>query len=68
MDELELVYLWVEGVYVEAKLEDRKVAVLVALSDGRKVLVALKSGHRESAQSWGHLLRHLRPRGLAHCF
>jgi transposase-like protein len=67
LDDLEVVYLWVDGVYVKAGLEDRKAAVLVALaglSDGRKVVVALKSGQRESTQSWGSLLRDLRARGL----
>ena len=52
---------------MKAGLEDRKAAVLVplaGLSDGRKVLVALRSGPRESAQSWASLLRDLRARGL----
>lgn len=65
--ELEVVYLWVDGVYVKAGLEDRKAALLVALaglSDGRKVVLALQAGQRESAESWGRLLRDLRARGL----
>jgi len=67
LDELEVVYLWVDGVYVKAGLEDRKAAVLVVLaglSDGRKVLVALRSGQRESTASWAGVLRDLRSRGL----
>jgi len=67
LDELEVVYLWVDGIYVKAGLEDRKAAVLVALaglSDGRKVLVALRSGQRESTHSWASLLRELKARGL----
>jgi transposase-like protein len=67
LDDLEVVYLWVDGVYVKAGLEDRKAAVLVllaGLSDGRKVLLALKSGHRESAESWASILRDVRARGL----
>ena len=67
LDDLQVVYLWVDGVYVKAGLEDRKAVVLVVLaglSDGRKVLVALRSGHRESTQSWGSLLRDLKARGL----
>ena len=67
LGELEVVYLWVDGIYVKAGLEDRKAAVLVALaglSDGRKVLLALRSGQRESTQSWADLLRDLRARGL----
>ena len=64
---LEIVYLWVDGVYVKAGLEDRKAALLVALaglSDGRKVVLALQAGARESAESWGRLLRDLKVRGL----
>lgn len=67
VDELEVVYLWVDGVYVKAGLEKDKAAVLVALaglSDGRKVLVALRSGARESTEAWAALLRDLRARGL----
>jgi transposase-like protein len=64
---LEVVYLWVDGIYVKAGLEKEKAAVLVALaalSDGTKRVVALKSGHRESTESWGELLRDLRRRGM----
>ena len=59
---LEVVYLWVDGVY-KAGLEKEKAALLVAvagLADGRKVLVALEAGHRESEASWSALLRTLR--------
>ena len=67
LDELRGVYLWVDGVYVKAGLEDRKAALLVAmagLSDGRKVVLAVQSGQRESTESWSRLLRDLRARGL----
>lgn len=67
LEPLEVVYLWVDGVYVKAGLEDRKAALLVAvagLSDGRKVVLALHSGQRESTESWAGLLRALRARGL----
>jgi transposase-like protein len=65
--DLEPVYLWVDGVYVKAGLEKDKAARLVALAalrDGRKVIVAVESGHRESTESWAALLRDLRRRGL----
>jgi len=55
LDDLEVVYLWVDGVYVKAGLEKEKAAMLVALaglSDGSKTLVALTSGYRESTESW----------------
>jgi putative transposase len=67
LDELEVVYLWADGVYVKAGLEKDKAAVLVliaGLSDGSKVLLALQSGHRESTESWSGVLRSLRDRGL----
>jgi transposase-like protein len=51
LEELEVVYLWVDGVYVKAGLEKEKAAVLVALAaltDGRKAIVAIEPGYRES--------------------
>jgi len=65
--DLEVVYLWVDGVYVKAGLEKEKAAVLVvlaALRDGRKELVALVPGHRESTEAWSAVLRDLKARGL----
>ena len=51
IDDLEVVYMWVDGVYVKAGLEKEKAAVLVvmaALSDGSKVVVSAVPGYRES--------------------
>jgi putative transposase len=65
--DLEVVYLWVDGVYVKAGLEKDKAAILVvlaALRDGRKVILAVESGYRESTESWAALLRDLKRRGL----
>jgi len=65
--ELEVVYLWVDGVYVKAGLEKEKLALLVAiagLSDGRKVVLAVEPGYRESTESWADLLRDLKERGM----
>lgn len=67
LSELELVYLWADGLYVKAGLEDSKAALLVligALADGRKVVLAVESGVRESTESWASLLRDLKARGL----
>lgn len=67
LDEIEPVYLWVDGVYVKAGLEKDKAALLVAIagcSDGRKELVALVAGHRESEAAWSSVLRDLKRRGL----
>ena len=68
LDELEVVYVWADGVYVKAGLEKDKACVLVmiaALSDGSKALLAIESGYRESKESWSSVLRSLRDRGLA---
>jgi transposase-like protein len=65
--DLEVVYLWVDGVYVKAGLEKEKAAVLVALGglrDGRKVVLAVEPGVRESSEAWSAVLRDLRDRGM----
>ena len=67
LEDLEVVYLWVDGVYVRAGLEKEKAAVLVAiagLSDGRKTVVAVTSGYRESTAAWSEVLRDLKQRGM----
>ena len=67
LDNLEVVYMWVDGVYVKAGLEREKAAILVvmaALSDGSKVVVSVVPGYRESTRSWSEVLRDLRDRGL----
>jgi putative transposase len=64
---LEVVYLWVDGVYVKAGLEKEKAALLVAiggLSDGQKVVLSVEPGYRESAESWSGVLRDLKQRGM----
>ena len=67
LDDLEVVYMWVDGVYVKAGLEKEKAAVLVvmaALSDGSKVVVSAVPGYRESTENWSDVLRDMRRRGL----
>ena len=67
LGELELVYMWVDGVYIKAGLDKTKAALLVAigaLSDGRKVILAVEPGYRESVESWAEELRSLKERGL----
>jgi len=68
LGDLHVTYLWVDGVYVKAGLEKDKAAILVAiavLDDGRKVVLAVQPGHRESTASWSELLRDMNARGLA---
>lgn len=65
--EEQVVYLWADGIYVKAGLEKEKACLLVvvaALADGRKVLLAVQSGYRESTESWAALLRDLKRRGM----
>jgi putative transposase len=65
--DLEVVYVWADGLYVKAGLEDSKAALLVvvgALRDGSKVVLTIDSGQRESKESWARVLRDLRDRGL----
>ena len=67
LDDRELVYAWADGIYVKAGLEKDKAALLVvigAMSDGRKEVLAVWPGHRESTESWLKVLRDLRDRGL----
>jgi putative transposase len=62
------VYLWVDGVHCSVRLgEDDRLCLLVILgatADGRKELVAVQSGYRESEESWRSLLLELQARGL----
>ena len=62
------VYVWADGVYVQARLEDDAQCLLViirATAEGKKELVALADCIRESAQSWKELLLYLKRRCLA---
>lgn len=63
----EYVYIWADGVYFNVRLEDDRLACLVIIGvrpDGRKELVALEDGYRESTESWASVLRDLKRRGL----
>jgi len=67
LSDVTLVYLWADGVYVKAGLEDSKAALLVLIgadAEGRKQVLAVTSGARESTASWAGVLRELKARGL----
>lgn len=67
LSEIEVVYMWVDGVYVKAGLEKDKAALLVAvggLSNGEKVILAVEPGYRESIESWSGVLRDMKERGM----
>ena len=62
------VYVWADGVYLQARLEPQAECMLViigATPEGKKELVGFQVGTRESAQSWRELLVGLKARGLA---
>jgi putative transposase len=62
------VYIWADGVYLQARMEDSAACMLVVIGatpEGRKELVGFQVGVRESAQSWRELLIDLKARGLA---
>ncbi|MEL6107651.1 MAG: IS256 family transposase [Planctomycetota bacterium] len=64
------VYVWADGIYAKVRLEDdanKKQCLLVlmgATADGKKELIAVLDGYRESEQSWSELLLDLKQRGL----
>jgi len=61
------VYFWVDGIHLEARLEDQAQCILViigATPEGKKELVGFTDGMRESAESWRELLLDLKRRGL----
>jgi putative transposase len=62
------VYLWVDGVHFNIRLEEDRQCILVlmgATADGQKELIAIADGYRESEQSWTELLLDVKSRGLS---
>jgi transposase-like protein len=67
LSDVDYVYLWVDGIHVNIRLEEHKLCLLVMIgvrADGRKELVALTDGYRESSESWADLLRDCARRGM----
>ncbi|MEI7866218.1 MAG: IS256 family transposase [Chthoniobacterales bacterium] len=61
------VYVWADGIHLQARLEDEKQCILViigATPEGKKELLGFTDGARESAQDWRELLLDLKSRGL----
>jgi putative transposase len=61
------VYIWVDGIHFGVRLDQDRVCTLVIIgvrADGKKELVALTDGHRESTESWAGLLRDAKRRGM----
>jgi putative transposase len=64
----EYVYVWADGVHFNIRLEEDRQCILVlmgATADGRKELIAITDGFRESEQSWRALLLDVKARGLS---
>jgi transposase-like protein len=64
---VDYVYLRADGIHVNIRLEEHKLCLLVMIgvrADGRKELIALADGYRESAESWADLLRDCARRGM----
>jgi putative transposase len=67
LSRVDYVYLWADGIHVNIRLEEAKLCLLVLVgvrADGRKELVALADGYRESEGSWADLLRDCARRGI----
>ncbi|MGJ6970123.1 IS256 family transposase [Streptosporangium sp. G11] len=65
---VDYVYLWADGIHVNIRLEEHKLCLLVMIgvrADGRKELIALTDGYRESTESWADLLRDCKRRGMS---
>src|SRR5919112_1203543 len=68
LSEKDYVYIWVDGIHTKVRLgRDERLCCLVIVGariDGKKELVALQDGYRESEESWAELLRDLKKRGM----
>ncbi|MGH8473805.1 MAG: IS256 family transposase, partial [Gammaproteobacteria bacterium] len=63
----DFIYVWVDGVHFNIRLEDDRLAALVVVGvrpDGTKEVIAIEDGYRESTESWLAVLRDLKARGM----
>jgi len=60
------VYIWADGIYCNVRMENRQCLLVIigATKDGKKELIAIDSGFRESDLSWTELLLDIKRRGL----
>lgn len=64
---LPIVYVWVDGIYLKAGIADERACLLVVIGadvSGKKHLLAIAEGYRESKESWLEVLRQLKARGM----
>jgi transposase-like protein len=67
LSSVDYVYVWADGIHVNIRLEDERLCLLVLIgvrADGRKELITLTDGYRESEGSWADLLRDAKRRGM----
>jgi putative transposase len=67
LSEHRFVYAWADGIYLKAGLGTERACLMVLIgadTEGKKHLIGLREGYRESAESWGSLLKDCRRRGL----
>jgi transposase-like protein len=67
LSERKYVYIWADGIYLKAGLGTEKACLMVLIgadTEGKKHLIALREGYRESTGSWSALLADCRKRGL----
>jgi transposase-like protein len=68
LSEKRYVYFWADAIHLKIRLSDEKACILCIIaadSEGKKELVAIQEGYRESETSWRDLLLDLRQRGLS---
>jgi transposase-like protein len=66
-DEIRYVYIWADGIYFNIRLDEARPCLLVimgATENGRKELIGIHDGIRESKESWKDFLQSLKARGL----
>ena len=66
LSETEYAYLWVDGIYSNVRMGEKQCLLVIigATHEGKKELLAVEAGYRESAQSWREVLLNLKARGM----
>ena len=67
LSSLPIIYVWVDGIYMKAGIGSEKACMLVVIGadvSGKKHLLGLEEGYRESKESWLAVLRRLKARGM----
>jgi transposase-like protein len=67
LSDKEYCYIWIDGIHFNVRIGEARLCILVVIGatrEGKKELIAVEGGYRESSESWGSLLRSLKARGL----